>query len=85
MKASLGGSNRAVRDYDRVSTDQYFELYWDCLLYTSKTTIPFHQRVLKNAAFLKGEYDTTFIDTRFDKEDLKRRQNTCLLYTSRCV
>ena len=36
-----------------------------------KTTIPFHQRVLKNAAFLKGEYDTTFIDTRFDKEDLK--------------
>jgi trans-aconitate methyltransferase len=31
---------------------------------------------LKNAAFLKGEYDTTFIDTRFDKEDLKRRQNT---------
>ena len=41
-----------------------------------KTTIPFHQRVLKNAAFLKGEYDTTFIDTRFDKEDLKRRQNT---------
>ena len=28
VKASLGGSNRAVRDYDRVSTDQYFELYW---------------------------------------------------------
>ena len=22
-----------------------------------KTTIPFHQRVLKNAAFLKGEYE----------------------------
>ena len=41
-----------------------------------KTTIPFHQRVLKNAAFLEGKYDTTFIDTRFDKEDLKRRQNT---------
>lgn len=37
-----------------------------------KTTIPFHQRVLKNAAFLEGKYDTTFIDTRFDKEDLKR-------------
>ena len=32
-----------------------------------KTTIPFHQRVLKNAAFLEGKYDTTFIDTRFDK------------------
>lgn len=41
-----------------------------------KTTIPFHQRVLKNAAFLEGKYDTTFIDTRFDKEDLKRCQNT---------
>ena len=40
-----------------------------------KTTIPFHQRVLKNEAFLMGDYDTTFIDTRFDKEDLKRRQN----------
>jgi len=41
-----------------------------------KTTIPFHQRVLKNKAFLKGEYDTTFIDTRFDREDLKRKQDT---------
>ena len=29
-------------------------------------TIPFHQRVLKNAAFLKGEYDTTF--TQNDKK-----------------
>ena len=40
-----------------------------------KTTIPFHQRVLRNETFLKGNYDTTFIDTKFDKEDLKRRQN----------
>lgn len=40
-----------------------------------KTTIPFHQRVLKNETFLAGNYDTTFIDTRFDKEDLKRRQD----------
>ena len=31
VKASLGGSNRAVRDYDRVSTNQYFELYWEAL------------------------------------------------------
>ena len=31
IKATLGGSNRAVRDYDRVSTDQYFELYWEAL------------------------------------------------------
>ena len=38
-------------------------------------TIPFHQRVLHNETFLKGNYDTTFIDTKFDKEDLKRRQN----------
>ena len=41
-----------------------------------KTTIPFHLRVLHNATFLKGNYDTTFIDTKFDKEDLKRRQNS---------
>ena len=41
-----------------------------------KTTIPFHLRVLRNATFLKGNYDTTFIDTKFDKEDLKRRQNS---------
>ena len=41
-----------------------------------KTTIPFHLRVLHNVTFLKGNYDTTFIDTKFDKEDLKRRQNS---------
>ncbi|MCC8172404.1 MAG: acetyl-CoA carboxylase biotin carboxylase subunit [Parabacteroides sp.] len=40
-----------------------------------KTTIPFHIRVLRNETFLKGNYDTTFIDTKFDKEDLKRRKN----------
>ena len=39
-----------------------------------KTTIPFHQRVMKNSTFLSGIYDTTFIDTKFDKEDLKRRK-----------
>ncbi len=31
VKASFGGSNRAVRDYDRIGTDQYFELYWEAL------------------------------------------------------
>lgn len=41
-----------------------------------RTTIPFHLRVLRNETFLKGNYDTTFIDTKFDKEDLKRRQNS---------
>jgi len=40
-----------------------------------KTTIPFHLRVLQNPTFLSGNYDTTFIDTKFDKEELKRRQN----------
>lgn len=39
-----------------------------------KTSIPFHQRVMKNPTFLSGIYDTTFIDTKFDHEDLKRRQ-----------
>jgi acetyl-CoA carboxylase biotin carboxylase subunit len=41
-----------------------------------KTTIPFHLRVLHNKTFLKGNYDTTFIDTKFDKEDLNRRKNS---------
>lgn len=31
VKASFGGSNRAVRDYDRIGTNQYFELYWEAL------------------------------------------------------
>lgn len=31
VKLSFGGSNRAVRDYDRVDTDQYFQLYWEAL------------------------------------------------------
>ena len=41
-----------------------------------KTTIPFHLRVLQNEAFLNGDYDTTFIDTKFDREELKRRKNS---------
>lgn len=31
IKATIGGSNRAIRDYDRVNTNQYFELYWEAL------------------------------------------------------
>jgi acetyl-CoA carboxylase biotin carboxylase subunit len=30
-----------------------------------KTTIPFHQRVMAEAAFLRGELDTTYIDRHF--------------------
>ncbi|MDR0940304.1 MAG: acetyl-CoA carboxylase biotin carboxylase subunit [Mediterranea sp.] len=61
MRASaIANMERALREYKILGI---------------KTTIPFHQRVLKNAAFIEGKYDTTFIDTRFDKEDLKRRQN----------
>jgi acetyl-CoA carboxylase biotin carboxylase subunit len=41
-----------------------------------KTTIPFHLRVLSNPTFLKGEYDTTFIDTKFDREDLLLRHGS---------
>lgn len=40
-----------------------------------KTTLPFHLRVLYNETFLSGNYDTTFIDTKFDAEELKRRKN----------
>jgi acetyl-CoA carboxylase biotin carboxylase subunit len=31
--------------------------------------------VLKNETFLKGEYDTGFIENQFDMEDLQRRQD----------
>ncbi|MDR1097945.1 MAG: acetyl-CoA carboxylase biotin carboxylase subunit [Tannerella sp.] len=41
-----------------------------------KTTIPFHLSVLHNQTFLGGVYDTTFIDTKFDREDLSRRKNS---------
>jgi acetyl-CoA carboxylase biotin carboxylase subunit len=41
-----------------------------------KTTLPFHLRVLKNETFRSGNYDTTFIDTKFDKEDLNRRADS---------
>ncbi|MGA1862688.1 acetyl-CoA carboxylase biotin carboxylase subunit [Deferribacter thermophilus] len=40
-----------------------------------KTSIPFHLRVLKNETFLSGNYDTGFIDNKFDFEDLKRKEN----------
>ena len=30
-----------------------------------KTTIPFHQKVLMNKKFIKGEFDTSFIDHHF--------------------
>jgi len=41
-----------------------------------KTTIPFHQRVLENSTFLAGNYDTTFIDKKFNKEELKRSKDS---------
>jgi len=39
-----------------------------------KTNIPFHQSVLKNKTFIKGIYDTGFIDNQFNAEDLERRK-----------
>ncbi|MEC9493175.1 acetyl-CoA carboxylase biotin carboxylase subunit [Flexistipes sp.] len=40
-----------------------------------KTSIPFHFSVLKNETFLSGNYDTGFIDNKFDKEDLERKEH----------
>ncbi len=40
-----------------------------------KTTIPFHLRVMKNKSFISGNYDTTFIETKFNVEDLKRKKS----------
>ena len=37
-----------------------------------KTTIPFHARVMKNASFIKGDIDTTFIDSQFQPQDAAR-------------
>lgn len=31
LKATFGGSNRAIKDYDRVGTNDYFELYWEAM------------------------------------------------------
>jgi acetyl-CoA carboxylase biotin carboxylase subunit len=35
------------------------------IIHGIQTTIPFHQRVMADADFLRGEIDTTFIDRRF--------------------
>jgi acetyl-CoA carboxylase biotin carboxylase subunit len=37
-----------------------------------KTTIPFHARVMQNEHFINGDFDTSFIDTRFKMEDAAR-------------
>jgi acetyl-CoA carboxylase biotin carboxylase subunit len=60
-KSAISNMIRALREYKILGI---------------KTTIPFHLRVLQKESFLKGDYDTTFIDTKFDKEELKRRKNT---------
>jgi acetyl-CoA carboxylase biotin carboxylase subunit len=39
-----------------------------------KTNIPFHQSVMKNKTFIKGIYDTGFIDNQFDLEDMQRKK-----------
>jgi acetyl-CoA carboxylase biotin carboxylase subunit len=37
-----------------------------------KTTIPFHIRVMNNRHFIKGDFDTNFIDKVFFKEEEAR-------------
>ncbi|MDY6820001.1 MAG: acetyl-CoA carboxylase biotin carboxylase subunit [Deferribacterota bacterium] len=39
-----------------------------------KSNIPFHQSVLKNNTFIKGIYDTGFIDNQFNVEEMQRRK-----------
>jgi len=41
-----------------------------------KTTIPFHERVMKNHHFIKGDFDTTFIDTKFHREVVKDKNDS---------
>jgi len=37
-----------------------------------KTNIPFHQWVMKHPRFIRGDYDTHFIDEEFSREALKK-------------
>lgn len=60
-QSAIANMSRALREYKILGI---------------KTTIPFHLGVLHNKTFLKGDYDTTFIDTKFDKENLTRRRNS---------
>ncbi len=39
-----------------------------------KTTIPFHARVMLNEHFINGDFDTNFIDNRFNMEDAERER-----------
>ena len=39
-----------------------------------KTTIPFHVRVMQNEHFISGDFDTNFIDKRFNNEDAERER-----------
>ena len=41
-----------------------------------KTTIPFHERVMENPYYIKGDFDTTFIDTKFTREKRKETNNS---------
>ncbi|MGO3306969.1 MAG: SusC/RagA family TonB-linked outer membrane protein [Sphingobacterium sp.] len=45
-----GMSNRAVRDYDQVSTDNYFELYWEALRNKNLTNGQSPENAAKNAS-----------------------------------
>jgi acetyl-CoA carboxylase biotin carboxylase subunit len=39
-----------------------------------RTTIPFGRLVMKNDAFRRGEFDTSFVDREFDEEALRNRE-----------
>jgi len=53
-----------VHDHDRPSALKRMERALDEFVIEGvKTTIPFHQRVLRDERFRRGEYDVTFLDT----------------------
>ncbi|OGL41946.1 MAG: acetyl-CoA carboxylase biotin carboxylase subunit [Candidatus Schekmanbacteria bacterium RIFCSPHIGHO2_02_FULL_38_11] len=41
-----------------------------------KTTIPFHERVMKNKHFINGDFDTNFIDTKFNIKEKTDKNNS---------
>ncbi|OGL47621.1 MAG: acetyl-CoA carboxylase biotin carboxylase subunit [Candidatus Schekmanbacteria bacterium RBG_16_38_10] len=41
-----------------------------------KTTIPFHERVMKNEHFINGDFDTNFIDSKFNSNNKTEKSNS---------
>src|SRR5690606_2230296 len=50
LNFTQGLSNRAVRDYDQVSTDEYFQLYWEAVRNKNLSNGQSSENAAKNAS-----------------------------------